>query len=190
MKTVLVERYPTLGGVCLNVGCIPSKAALLHIAAATDETLALAAHGIAFGPPQIDLDKLRAWKDKVVGKLTGGIASMAKTRKVEVVPRASASSSMPITSKSELTDGPGQAKNGAKKIVRFAKAIIAVGSRVVRLPFIPDDPRVLDSTSALDLARLSPSACSSSAAASSASRWARCIRRSAHGSTWWRCSRA
>jgi len=84
MKTVLVERYPTLGGVCLNVGCIPSKA-LLHVAAVTDETRILAEHGIVFGPPQIELDKLRGWKDKVVGKLTSGLAGMAKARKVEVV---------------------------------------------------------------------------------------------------------
>ena len=84
MKTVLVERYAQLGGVCLNVGCIPSKA-LLHIAAVMDETKALAEHGIAFGAPQVDLDKLRSWKDKVVGKLTGGLAGMAKSRKVEVV---------------------------------------------------------------------------------------------------------
>jgi dihydrolipoamide dehydrogenase len=81
---VLVERYPTLGGVCLNVGCIPSKA-LLHIAAVMDETKTLAEHGIAFGAPQVDLDKLRGWKDKVVGKLTGGLTGMAKARKVEVV---------------------------------------------------------------------------------------------------------
>ncbi len=97
MKTVLVERYATLGGVCLNVGCIPSKA-LLHIAAVMDETKTLAEHGIAFGAPKVDLDKLRGWKDKVVGKLTGGLAGMAKARKVEVVrgyrqvPRSASSS--------------------------------------------------------------------------------------------------
>ena len=149
MKTVIVERYPTLGGVCLNVGCIPSKA-LLHVAAVMDETKAMAAHGVSFGAPQVDLDKLRAWKNKVVGKLTGGLAGMAKTRKVEVlrgVGRFLDANHVEV----ELTEGTGQDKTGAKKVVRFAKAIIAVGSRVVRLPFIPDDPRILDSTSALEL---------------------------------------
>ncbi|HET9340109.1 MAG TPA: dihydrolipoyl dehydrogenase [Casimicrobiaceae bacterium] len=149
MKTVIVERYPTLGGVCLNVGCIPSKA-LLHVAAVMDETKAMAAHGVSFGAPQVDLDKLRAWKNKVVGKLTGGLAGMAKTRKVEVVRgvgRFLDANHVEV----ELTEGTGQDKTGAKKVVRFAKAIIAVGSQVVRLPFIPDDPRILDSTSALEL---------------------------------------
>ena len=84
MKTVLVERYATLGGVCLNVGCIPSKA-LLHIAAVMDEVAALGEHGVAFGAPKVDLAKLLAWKNKVVGKLTGGLTGMAKLRKVEVV---------------------------------------------------------------------------------------------------------
>jgi len=149
MKTVLVERYPTLGGVCLNVGCIPSKA-LLHVAAVADETKALAAHGIAFGAPQIDLDKLRAWKDKVVGKLTGGLAGMARSRKVDVV-RGVGQFLDPHHVEVELTEGPAQAKTGAKKIVKFRQAIVAVGSQVVRLPFIPEDRRVLDSTSALDL---------------------------------------
>jgi dihydrolipoamide dehydrogenase len=149
MKTVIVERYPTLGGVCLNVGCIPSKA-LLHVAAVMDETKAMAAHGVSFGAPQVDLDKLRAWKNKVVGKLTGGLAGMAKTRKVEIV-RGVGRFLDAHHLEVELTDGAGQDKTGAKKVVRFAKAIIAVGSQVVRLPFIPDDPRILDSTSALEL---------------------------------------
>ena len=152
MKTVLVERYPTLGGVCLNVGCIPSKA-LLHIAAVMDETKTLAEHGIAFGAPQIDLDKLRAWKDKVVGKLTGGIGGMARTRKVEIV-RGIGQFLDPHHLEVELTEGPAQAKTGGKKVVKFAQAIIAAGSEVMRLPFIPDDPRVLDSTSALELASI------------------------------------
>ena len=149
MKTVIVERYATLGGVCLNVGCIPSKA-LLHVAAVVDETASLAEHGVSFGKPQIDLAKLRGWKDKVVGKLTGGLAGMAKARKVEVV-RGVGQFLDPHHLEVEVTEGSGQAKTGAKKVVRFDKAIIAVGSQVVRLPFIPDDPRVLDSTSALDL---------------------------------------
>ena len=150
MRTVLIERYPALGGVCLNVGCIPSKA-LLHIAAVMDEAAVLAEHGVAYAAPKIDLEKLRAWKNKVVGKLTGGLAGMAKTRKVEVV-RGYGSFLDPHHIEVELTDGPGQAKTGAKKVVRFAKAIIAAGSQSVRLPFVPDDPRIVDSTGALELA--------------------------------------
>ncbi|HQR12158.1 MAG TPA: dihydrolipoyl dehydrogenase [Casimicrobiaceae bacterium] len=152
MKTVLVERYAELGGVCLNVGCIPSKA-LLHIAAVVDESKALADHGIAFGAPQVDLDKLRGWKEKVVGKLTGGLAGMAKSRKVDVV-RGIGQFLDAHHVEVEVTEGTGQAKSGAKKVVKFAQAIIAAGSQVVRLPFIPDDPRVLDSTGALDLAAI------------------------------------
>ena len=150
MKTVIVERYATLGGVCLNVGCIPSKA-LLHVAAVMDETKAMAEHGVAFGAPQVDLDKLRAWKAKVVGKLTGGLGGMAKARKVEVV-RGIGQFLDPHHLEVELTEGPGQAKTGAKKVVKFDQAIIAAGSQVVRLPFIPEDPRVIDSTRALELA--------------------------------------
>ena len=150
MKTVIVERYATLGGVCLNVGCIPSKA-LLHVAAIVDETKALAEHGIAFGTPAVDLAKLRGWKDKVVGKLTGGLAGMARTRKVTVV-RGLGQFLDAHHLEVELTEGPGQAKTGAKQVVKFAQAIIAAGSQVVRLPFIPEDPRILDSTRALDLA--------------------------------------
>ncbi len=149
MKTVLVERYATLGGVCLNVGCIPSKA-LLHIAAVVDETRVLAEHGIAFGSPQIDLDKLRAWKDKVVGKLTGGLTGMAKARKIEVV-RGYGTFLDAYHVEVEVTDGTGQEKTGAKKVVRFAKAIIAAGSQSIQLPFVPQDPRIFDSTGALEL---------------------------------------
>ncbi|MFZ5555231.1 MAG: dihydrolipoyl dehydrogenase [Pseudomonadota bacterium] len=149
MKTVLVERYAQLGGVCLNVGCIPSKA-LLHVAAVMDETKAMAAHGISFGAPTVDLEKLRGWKSKVVGKLTGGLGSMAKTRKVEVV-RGYGSFLDPHHLEVELTKGDGQDKTGEKKVVRFEKCIIAAGSQAVRLPFIPDDPRVVDSTGALEL---------------------------------------
>jgi dihydrolipoamide dehydrogenase len=152
MKTVLVERYAQLGGVCLNVGCIPSKA-LLHIAAVMDEAKALSDHGIGFGSPQVDLDKLRAWKNKVVGKLTGGLAGMAKSRKVEVV-RGIGQFLDPHHVEVEVTEGTGQAKSGTKKVVKFAQAIIAAGSQVVRLPFIPEDPRVLDSTGALELASI------------------------------------
>ncbi|MEI2741704.1 MAG: dihydrolipoyl dehydrogenase [Candidatus Competibacter sp.] len=147
MKTVLVERYATLGGVCLNVGCIPSKA-LLHTAAVMDEAKALAHHGIEYGPPQINIDKLRGFKDGVVKKLTGGLAGMAKARKVEVV-RGIGRFLDPHHLEVELTDGAGQDKTGAKKVVRFQKAIIAAGSQAVKLPFMPDDPRVVDSTGAL-----------------------------------------
>jgi len=150
MKTVLVERYPALGGVCLNVGCIPSKA-LLHIAAVMDETKTLAEHGIAFGAPKVDLAALRGWKNKVVGKLTGGLAGMAKARRVEVV-RGVGQFLDAHHVEVEITEGPAQAKTGATTVVRFEQAIVAAGSQVVRLPFIPDDPRVLDSTRALDLA--------------------------------------
>ena len=149
MKTVIVERYAQLGGVCLNVGCIPSKA-LLHVAAVADETAALAAHGITFGKPEIDLDKLRGWKDKVVGKLTGGLSGMAKMRKVDVV-RGVGKFLDPNHLVVEITTGGGQEKTGEKKVIRFVKAIIAAGSQVMRLPFIPDDPRIVDSTGALAL---------------------------------------
>jgi dihydrolipoamide dehydrogenase len=149
MKTVLVERYATLGGVCLNVGCIPSKA-LLHVAAVADEAAALGDHGMAFGKPQLDLGKLRGWKEKVVGKLTGGLAGMAKARKVEVV-RGVGRFVGPNHLEVELTSGAGQEKSGGKKVVHFEKAIIAAGSQAVKLPFIPEDPRVVDSTGALEL---------------------------------------
>jgi dihydrolipoamide dehydrogenase len=141
-RTVLVERYPALGGVCLNVGCIPSKA-LLHVAALTDEARAMAAHGIAFGEPKVDLEKLRAWKDKVVGKLTGGVSAMAKGRKVQVV-----------TGKGSFIDPHHlavAASGGSEKVVHFEKAIIAAGSQAVKLPFLPQDPRIVDSTGALEL---------------------------------------
>jgi dihydrolipoamide dehydrogenase len=149
MKTVLVERYATLGGVCLNVGCIPSKA-LLHVAAVTEEAQQLAEHGVSFGAPKFDLDKLRAWKDKVVGKLVGGVGMMAKGRKVEVVRGVGAfidANHLELA----LTAGDGRQTTGEKKVVRFAKAIIAAGSQAVRLPFIPEDPRIVDSTGALEL---------------------------------------
>jgi len=152
MKTVLVERYPTLGGVCLNVGCIPSKA-LLHTAAVMDEAKALVHHGIEFAPPRVDLDKLRGFKEGVVKKLTGGLAGMAKARKVDVV-RGVGRFLDPHHLEVELTQGEGQDKTGEKKVVRFQKAIIAAGSQAVKLPFMPDDPRVVDSTGALLLTRV------------------------------------
>ncbi|CAH2927448.1 MAG: Dihydrolipoamide dehydrogenase of pyruvate dehydrogenase complex (EC [uncultured Paraburkholderia sp.] len=144
MKTVLVERYSTLGGVCLNVGCIPSKA-LLHTALVIDEAEALGSHGITFGKPQIDLGKLRDFKSGVVKKLTGGLAGMAKARKVEVV-----------TGTGAFVD-PNHMEvqtEGGKKVVRFKQAIIAAGSEAVKLPFIPEDPRVVDSTGALELRQI------------------------------------
>ncbi|REG59056.1 dihydrolipoamide dehydrogenase [Paraburkholderia sp. BL6669N2] len=144
MKTVLVERYSTLGGVCLNVGCIPSKA-LLHTALVIDEAEALGSHGITFGKPQIDLDKLRDFKSGVVKKLTGGLAGMAKMRKVEVV-----------TGTGSFVD-PHHMEvqvEGGKKVVKFKQAIIAAGSEAVKLPFIPEDPRVVDSTGALELRQI------------------------------------
>jgi dihydrolipoamide dehydrogenase len=144
MKTVLIERYPTLGGVCLNVGCIPSKA-LLHTAAIMDGARALAAHGIAFGEPKVDLAKLRAFKDKVVGKLTGGLAGMAKVRKVTVLQGVGT-----FRDKNNLEV---QTKEG-KKTIRFSSAIIAAGSQAAKLPFLPEDPRIVDSTGALELASL------------------------------------
>ncbi len=137
LKTVLVERYATLGGVCLNVGCIPSKA-LLHTAAVVDAAKALADHGVSFGEPKLDLGKLRAFKDKVVGKLTGGLAAMAKMRKVTVMTGVAS-----FTGAHELAVG--------EKKLTFASAIIAVGSQAAKLPFLPDDPRIVDSTGALAL---------------------------------------
>ncbi|MEM8977027.1 MAG: dihydrolipoyl dehydrogenase [Pseudomonadota bacterium] len=143
MKTVLVERWSTLGGVCLNVGCIPSKA-LLHTAAVMDEVKAMAAHGISYAAPTIDLDVLRGHKDKVVGKLTGGLAGMAKARKVDVV-TGTGQFLDPHHIKVALSDGSGS------KTIKFQKAIIAAGSEAVKLPFIPEDPRIVDSTGALEL---------------------------------------
>ncbi|MGJ9418300.1 dihydrolipoyl dehydrogenase [Massilia sp. CMS3.1] len=142
MNTVLVEKYASLGGVCLNVGCIPSKA-LLHVAAVIDETAHMADHGVSFAKPEIDIDKLRAYKDGVIKKMTGGLAGMSKARKVTVVQGVGQFLS---PNHIEVT-GP----DGAKKVVKFAKAIIAAGSSVVKLPFVPEDPRIVDSTGALEL---------------------------------------
>ena len=143
LKTVLVERYATLGGVCLNVGCIPSKA-LLHVAAVMDEVSHFADLGVAFGKPEVDLGKLLAHKNKVVGKLTGGLAAMAKLRKVTVVQGTG-----------EFTDPHHLAvamADGRTQTIRFGQAIIAAGSEAVKLPFLPkDDPRIVTSTGALEL---------------------------------------
>jgi dihydrolipoamide dehydrogenase len=142
VDTVLVERYASLGGVCLNVGCIPSKA-LLHAAAVIDEAEAMAAHGVTFGAPKLDLDKLRDFKTKVVGKLTGGLASMAKQRKVRTVQGVGT-----FVSPNEMEV---QTAEGTK-LLRFEHAIIAAGSQAVRLPAFPwDDERIIDSTGALEL---------------------------------------
>jgi dihydrolipoamide dehydrogenase len=148
LNVILVERYPTLGGVCLNVGCIPSKA-LLHVAAVADEARALADHGIGFGPMQVDLDRLRGWKDQVVGKLTGGLAAMARTRKVKVIQgRGEFIDAHHLAVEADAVHETGQ---GSKTIVRFRQAIIAAGSQAVSLPSMPKDPRVIDSTGALKL---------------------------------------
>ena len=148
MRVTLVERDATLGGVCLNVGCIPSKA-LLHAAKVVAEARDMAAHGIRFGTPEIDLDALRGWKDKVVGQLTGGLKSLAKQRKVEVV-----------TGEGRFLDTHTLAVTGADGKVgtlRFEQAIIAAGSQPVRLPGLPyEDRRVIDSTGALALADIPP----------------------------------
>ena len=149
LKTVLVERYATLGGVCLNVGCIPSKA-LLHVTSVLDETQHLAACGVSFAAPQIDVDALRAHKNKVVKNLTTGLVGMAKARKVEVV-RGTGRFLDAHHLEVEVTDGKAQDKTGDRKILRFEKCIIAVGSAPVHLPFIPEDPRIVDSTGALEL---------------------------------------
>jgi dihydrolipoamide dehydrogenase len=150
MKTVIVERYATLGGVCLNVGCIPSKA-LLHVAAVMDEVSHMDALGISFGKPAIDRAKLKAHKDKVTGKLTGGLAAMAKMRKVTVV-RGIGTFLDPYHMEVQETSGTGKDATGKKQVIRFRNAIIAAGSQAVSLPFMPQDPRVVDSTGALELA--------------------------------------
>ena len=142
MNTVLVEKYATLGGVCLNVGCIPSKA-LLHVASVMDETAHMADLGVAFARPEVDIDKLRGYKDGVIKKMTGGLAFMAKARKVNTVQGVGAFLS---PNHIEVT-----AADGGKKVIAFKKAVIAAGSSVVKLPFVPEDPRIVDSTGALEL---------------------------------------
>jgi dihydrolipoamide dehydrogenase len=149
LKVILVERYAALGGVCLNVGCIPSKA-LLHVAAVMDEVSHLGALGIEFGPPKVNIDMLRSHKDKVIGKLTGGLAAMAKMRKVTVV-RGVGQFVGANHLRVEETSGSAQEKTGKAQTIQFKNCIIAAGSQAVRLPFMPDDPRVVDSTGALGL---------------------------------------
>ncbi|HVI57994.1 MAG TPA: dihydrolipoyl dehydrogenase [Luteimonas sp.] len=144
LDTVLVERYPILGGVCLNVGCIPSKA-LLHAAAVIDEAQHASDYGVDFGKPAIALDKLRAYKEKVVGQLTKGLAGMSKQRKVRV---ATGSAKFVSPNELEIAGGDGKAQ-----LLRFEHCIIAAGSQAMKLPGFPwDDPRVMDSTDALELA--------------------------------------
>ena len=149
LKTAIIERYATLGGVCLNVGCIPSKA-LLHVAAVIEEAEHAATAGISFAKPTVDIDALRKHKDGVVGKLTGGLAGMAKGRKVDVI-RGYGHFLDPHHLEVEETTGTSQDKTGAKKVVKFRQCIIAAGSAAVHLPFLPRDPRIVDSTGALEL---------------------------------------
>ena len=141
LQVVLVEKHSTLGGVCLNVGCIPSKA-LLHSAKVIDEAKSMEKHGVSFGEPKIDIDKIRDYKNGVVGQLTKGLAGMAKMRKVEVV-QGNASFTSPSSVSVEDENG--------KIEINFENCIIAAGSRVVDLPFLPDDERIMDSTGALEL---------------------------------------
>ncbi len=141
LKVTLIERWPMLGGVCLNVGCIPSKA-LLHAAKVIEDAADMAANGIAFGPPQIDRERLRAWKNRVVTRLTNGLSMLAKQRKVEVI-QGEAKFSGPFSLEV-------QGASGARR-VDFKQCIIAVGSESARLPGLPDDPRVIDSSGALEL---------------------------------------
>ena len=149
LKVVLVERYAALGGVCLNVGCIPSKA-LLHVAAVMDEVKHFESLGVTFAAPTVDINKLRSHKEKVVGKLTGGLAAMAKMRKVTVV-RGLGQFVSANHLQVEETTGTAQEKSGKKQTIAFKTCIIAAGSQAMRLPFMPDDPRVVDSTGALGL---------------------------------------
>lgn len=141
LDVVMIESRKTLGGVCLNVGCIPSKA-LLHVAKVIDDAKAMADHGVTFGQPQIDLDKIRDWKDSVVSQLTGGLDGMSKMRKVKTV-----------TGYGKFVGSNKIAVQGedGETIVEFDNAIIAAGSEPVSLPFIPEDPRIIDSTGALEL---------------------------------------
>jgi dihydrolipoamide dehydrogenase len=142
LKVTLVERWPMLGGVCLNVGCIPSKA-LLHAAKVIDEVGEMSHHGVEFGAPKIDLAKLLNWKNSVVKKLVGGLSVLAKQRKVEVVQGVGKFASPHVM---EVTGSDGSVQK-----IRFEQCIIAAGSEPIKLPFIPNDPRVIDSTGALEL---------------------------------------
>lgn len=141
LDVILVERWPVLGGVCLNVGCIPSKA-LLHAAKVIDDAEAMAAHGVTFGKPKIQADKLTAWKNEVVGKLTGGLSTMAKQRKVRVL---TGTAKFESANRLLLDNGD---------TIDFENCVIAAGSEAMMLPGLPDDPRIVDSTGALELAPL------------------------------------
>jgi dihydrolipoamide dehydrogenase len=145
MKVTLVERWPMLGGVCLNVGCIPSKA-LLHAAKVIEDAEEMGGRGIAFGAPEIDLEKLRGWKVSVVKKLTGGLRTLAKQRKVEVIQGVGRFVSANVL---EVMNNSGSER------IRFEQCIIAAGSEAIRLPGLPDDPRIMDSTDALELPEFS-----------------------------------
>ena len=138
LDVILIERWPVLGGVCLNVGCIPSKA-LLHAAKVIDEAEAMAEHGVVFGKPEIDGEKLRDWKDEVIGKLTGGLSTMAKQRKVRVLNAVA------------RFESPNRLRLDNGDSVDFKNCIIAAGSEPFMLPGLPDDPRIVDSTGALEL---------------------------------------
>jgi dihydrolipoamide dehydrogenase len=142
LQVVVVERWETLGGVCLNVGCIPSKA-LLHAAKVIDEARSMGSHGVSFGAPQVDLDKLRDWKNSVIRKLTGGLTGLAKTRKVEVVRGVGKFAGSRVIEVARA--------DGKRELIGFDNCIIAAGSEPVKLPFIPEDPRIIDSTGALEL---------------------------------------
>jgi dihydrolipoamide dehydrogenase len=141
MDVILIEKYASLGGVCLNVGCIPSKA-LLHTAKVIDEAEEMSAHGVSFGKPKLDIDKIRDYKDGVIKQLTGGLAGMAKGRTVKTVQGYGK-----FTGANEIE----VEHDGKKQKVTFDNAIIAAGSRVVDLPFLPEDDRIVDSTGALEL---------------------------------------
>jgi dihydrolipoamide dehydrogenase len=145
LDVLLVDRWPQLGGVCLNVGCIPSKA-LLHAAKVIEDVEAMAEHGLAYGDPQIDIGRLRSWKNRIVGKLTAGLAILAKQRKVRVV-RGFGRFVSPH--RLEIV-GP----DGSVQVVGFGQCIVAAGSEPMRLPGMPEDPRIIDSTGALDLGEL------------------------------------
>ncbi|RZL63767.1 MAG: dihydrolipoyl dehydrogenase, partial [Variovorax sp.] len=150
LRVVLIERYATLGGVCLNVGCIPSKA-LLHVASVMDEVKHFESLGVTFAAPTIDRAKLLGHKNKVVGKLTGGLTAMAKMRKVTVM-RGVGNFIDPNVIEIDETSGTSWDTTGAKKKVKFRNAIIAAGSQSVSLPFMPKgDPRIVDSTGALEM---------------------------------------
>jgi dihydrolipoamide dehydrogenase len=142
LKVALIERWDNLGGVCLNVGCIPSKA-LLHAAKVIDEAHDMGRHGISFGAPQINIDKLRGWKESVVKRLTGGLTMLAKQRKVEVVRGVGRFAGSRVVAVAGA--------DGSKQLIGFDHCIIAAGSEAVKLPFIPEDPRIIDSTGALEL---------------------------------------